>query len=612
MGWRSATPLAALAGVTVRTARPGAVAFVASLIAATLFLLEPLKSAVVNWDELSIGFSALLRQLALPFAFGLAAALALAFALCVAAPTRGLALLVATHAGLWAQGNLFVWRYGSLDGSPIDWEAHSAKGLAEIAVWAAFYGLALLRPAPVRRHAVRIALGVAALQLAAFAEPALRGAPFPEKAEYEGGDDDGLGVYSSDRNVIVIVLDMLQSDVFAEAMRDAQTANPMPPGFIYFRNAVSLYTSTEFSLQSMLTSRAVPDGVPTERWLKGVMRRSLAVRLARMGFDSALLTFTPWFLACKKPSPRVDCVPAARFASSDPRAASAAVARHDASQMFHLGLFRLAPHFAKPRVYDGGRFRLPPLFEEEVSPGIDSAIHPDSRRDLAVFDRLIGGVRAQAVAPRFRFLHFYGSHWPVNLDPDCRAGSGPSDEPDMGRWMRASAVAAAQCMLRKTFAYLQALDEAGVYDRSLIFVVSDHGHAMVPIDVSFASPPLPEDAGRPPGEEGGIEAPGRGVPLFLAKRFADRSPLRISDRPVSLCDIPSSILAELGFDGFACEPIFSDRQRVQPRMHYRYPAYSAQPKTGPLVFQFEKYEVVGHSWRSGSWAPRAAADGAAR
>ena len=39
-------------------------------------------------------------------------------------PRHSIPLLLATYVGMWAQGSLFVWSYGSFDGSPIDWSEH--------------------------------------------------------------------------------------------------------------------------------------------------------------------------------------------------------------------------------------------------------------------------------------------------------------------------------------------------------------------------------------------------------------------------------------------------------------------------------------------------------
>ena len=72
--------------------------------------------------------------------------------------------------------------------------------------------------------------------------------------------------------------------------RPAGLASRMPDGFVFYRNAASLYTTTELSVQSILTSRAVPDGVDALSFRAQQMRKSLPVVLHDRGFDSQLAT----------------------------------------------------------------------------------------------------------------------------------------------------------------------------------------------------------------------------------------------------------------------------------------------------------------------------------
>ena len=162
------------------------------------------------------------------------------------------------------------------------------------------------------------------------------------------------------------------------------------------------------------------------------------------------------------------------------------------------------------------------------------------------------------------------------------------------------------------FGYLRAFENAGVYDETLVFIVSDHGYPNLPIDLSTAAPALsakPGQATKAPS----LTSWSRGVPIFLAKNFNARGPLEISDAPVSLCDIPLSIYDALGVEEslprklgamLRCHSIFAPATNRPPRMHYRYRAYRAQqrlPKAERARITFRPYVVDGHSWDPGSW-----------
>jgi len=268
-------------------------------------------------------------------------------------------------------------------------------------------------------------------------------------------------------------------------------------------------------------------------------------------------------------------------------------------------MFRLSPHVLKPRVYDAGDWRIPPIYPARKDPALEAKeinprINSKLSQDFAAFDSLIHYATAGDVAPRFRFLHFFAAHSPWTVDRNCNYVSGNSG--------RALAIGNAQCVLSRVYAYLQRLDEIGVYDRSLIFIVSDHGSRLhIPIEPLLADPPLPGAAEPPPSNA--YDGPKwwyRGVPLFLVKPIGERGSLRLSDLPVSLCDVPRSIFDALDMEGdFGCESIFSAEIAHRPwRMHYHHKSIR-QRRNGPpeqlWSFRFEKFAVVGHSWLRESW-----------
>ena len=151
-----------------------------ALLAATIALIEPAKSAIGNWSEIGIGISTLLARLATPFAAALVGIAAFAVLLTAVAPRRAVPILAALYVALWAQGSLLVWEYGIFDGSPIDWSEHSGKALLELAFWAAVLALALIKHEWIRRRWLPIAAIVFALQFAAIADQARRNPPIPK------------------------------------------------------------------------------------------------------------------------------------------------------------------------------------------------------------------------------------------------------------------------------------------------------------------------------------------------------------------------------------------------------------------------------------------------
>ncbi len=576
------------------------VLLLSGLLAATIALLEPVKSAVWNWSEINLGFEALFARLALPFAvawLGIAGVSTLAIAV---APRRVISVLVALYVALWAQGNWFVWSYGSFDGSPIDWSEHSGKGMLEVALWVSVMMLTLIKPGWVCARARRIAAIVFALQLTAIAGQIYQNAPLPAKPySVKPASIQNVGLYSRELNVIIIVLDGLQSDFFSEAIQDPDLRDAMPPGFTYYRNAVALYPMTGNSLPTMLTSKVIPDDANAKEWLNAQMAESLPTRLAERGFEGVVTTFSPFL----RPSSGEWGY---EYLSSETLAAAGSASaawRKDASDVFALGAFRLVPHFIKPLIYDNGEWQIPRLYRPRELIVRDPAISQQTRTDLAVFDELIASASAGDRPPQFRFFHLFGSHRPYTADKSCsRRITGT---------IRTRAIATTHCILTRTNEFLRKLDEIGVYDQSLIFVLADHGARKVPIEVSAAHPKIRENERleEPANHNAApVDWYGRGVPVFLAKPIGDRNSLRVSDVPVSLCDVPKSVLDSMAIEhDFGCESIFHEQIALrEPRiMHIRSineknrKSLGMPPATPGSIRA--KIAIVGHSWLAESW-----------
>ncbi len=578
------------------------VLLLSGLLAATIALLEPVKSAVWNWNEINLGFEALLARLAPPFAvvwLGIAGVSMLAIAI---APRRVISVLVALYVALWAQGNWFVWSYGSFDGSPIDWSEHSGKGTLEVAFWVSVLMLALIKPGWVSARARSIAAIVFALQLTAIAGQIHQNAPLPARSDsVNPASIQNLRLYSRELNVIIIVLDGLQSDFLSEAIQDPDLHDAMPPGFTYYRNAAAVYPITGNSLPTMLTSRAIPVDANDKEWLNAQMAESLPARLAEHGFEGVVTTLSSFL----RPS---SAEWGYEYVSSETLAAAGSASaawRKDASDVFALGAFRLVPHFIKPLIYDYGEWQIPRLYPPREVVTRDPTISQETRTDLAVFDELIASASAGDSPPQFRFFHFFGLHRPYTADKSCSHRVRGTH--------RTRAIATTHCVMARTNEFLRKLDEIGVYDQSLVFVLADHGARKVSIEVSAANPKIRESERleRPANHNAApIDWYGRGVPVFLAKPVGDRNSLRVSDVPVSLCDVPKSVLDSMAIEhDFGCESIFHEQIALRkPRiMHLRNinekirKSLGMPPATPGLIH--EKIAIVGHSWLPESWIP---------
>jgi hypothetical protein len=533
-------------------------------------------------------------------------------------------VLCALLLGLWVQSNLFVWDYGVFDGTRIDWSDHSGKGVLELLVWLGGLAFALIWPGVLERNALLLVFLVLLLQLVSVANGFHQGGPYPpHKATLHGdaqpqesaaGPTDRVEAmlqFSRERNVIVIVLDTLQSDFYAELLTDPEFAAAVPQGFTYYRNAVAPYPATALSLPSILTSQTpVRQASPALR--SEQMKRSAPALLARDGWGSSLLTFSPQYFNCRATILGVDCLSHIAYLAELDRArvgAGAAVDRiEDARSMLRLALFRSAPHFLKPRIYDAGIWRVPdPFGARQALDGVDQRIGEKSRRDIAIMRSLIGGATANSPVPTFKLLHLFGVHHPGTLTHQCgwNGIANPEYEKRISSFGRArtESIDASRCTLTLVHEFLQVLDQKGVLEASLVFILGDHGRADTPVDLAVADPPIPEPQGR--SRKPQLVQAMRGLPLFLMKPVGARGPLQISDAAVSLCDVPNTIREELGMKAsFQCESVIRAREgRAALRQHFRISSQHDSDHHAP----FDRYLVSGHSWLENSWVPDSAA-----
>ena len=135
----------------------------------------------------------------------------------------------------------------------------------------------------VAQNALRVVAAIALLQVAGLANSLNENWPLVDKPPLTSLAPPRVqqfATFAPRDNVLVILVDMVQSDVFSEVLTRDDLATQFPEGFVYFRNAASLYTSTQFSAQSVLTSQSVPSGVDAFDWRRSAMEESLPVLLS--------------------------------------------------------------------------------------------------------------------------------------------------------------------------------------------------------------------------------------------------------------------------------------------------------------------------------------------
>ncbi len=329
-------------------------------------------------------------------------------------------------------------------------------------------------------------------------------------------------VHSTKANVIHILLDAVQADVFADVLRGRPDLQKGLAGFIWFRNALGSFPRTHMTLPVIFSDRGKNPGEPIfehheialgeEAFYSKLHARGHAVHLTQM-----VVECSGAYTTCYK-------IPL-------PFDAQSSVPRAEALQLIDYALFRSVPHSLKRFVYNSQRWLLRRL----------SARSDDPSAHLRFFNHLRflrdygARIRTNDDSSTYHFLHLNGSHAPLVSNERCEP-----IEPQ--RRNRASVHAQSACVLDSLVSFLGQLRDAGIFDTSTIIVHSDHG---VALPVRMRNAPA-DDAAHPVGVRKLSTIAGKALPLILVKQAGASGALAISNAAATLADIGATAVEGLG------------------------------------------------------------------
>jgi len=490
---------------------------VSAFFVLTALVFAPGHLFLTNAGEFNATYLELLRRSLL---FALPVFIVLAVALTFLTEQHGvhekvIALVLMVSFLLWLQGNYLVWNYGVLTGSEIEFSTLFL--ILDSLIWITLVSLALLKSASIYRHA-RFVSGVFVLvQLVAIFVLAHDQPDLSDLKRYTL-DSSNRFTFSQDRNVIVLVLDTVQSDVFEKIVNEDASYRNMFGGFTYYRDALGGFATTKGAVPNILTGQYYDNSIPYTEFIKSayLSSTSLPKGLLEAGYEVHY------------------------FGSSQPIYLDEGVATNlmrrrwiDASTLrsiYDVTLFRYAPDVLKRYIYRDGRWLLSATVsrgqsgvESDDSPGtspgeLETQFDPEARMlsDVAfVRDMMTRSTAVEGISI-FKYYHLTGAHPPYLLNERLEYGK------MTGLDGYESAVKAS---LQIANHFLNQLKKLNVYDNSMIFIVGDHGRTSTVLRQEEANP------------------------LFLVKRPGDHDAMVISDAPVCLSDIPATVFAELDIHG---------------------------------------------------------------
>ena len=383
------------------------------------------------------------------------------------------------------QGNGLNADYGALNGQAIAWGEYTVYGLINTALWAGILFICLSLRQWKRFGALCVVLPcLLAVGEGGWIAYRAAQAPTPQTETYLS--QAGLYTVGTEENLLVLVLDSVDADQFAQALAEDPDLSRRLEGFTWYRNAMGLSDPTKYGLPALLTGQAYTQPVDYAGFIAAAYADApLYTMLAGDVWDARFFTDSRYV---SLDAGVVDNLAREELAVNDP----AGLTR----DLLRLCAFRYAPHFLKPQLWMYSNVFLPyaqaqgePVYEV-TDPAFDARLQEE-------------GLEA-TVERAFRLIHLTGMHPPYTMDADCQ--------------YQAQGVTAQEQMrgcLRLAEDYLEQLRALGVYDRSAVLILADHGTETVH------------------------------RPLLLLKRPGDTGEMAVNDAPVSYADLPATYVALL-------------------------------------------------------------------
>ncbi len=504
------------------------------LISSNLFIFPTFSVYRENLDEFEVGYSSLLPLYGLSTTLLATAILLIGYTV----PGRAVKGLVCTifclGILLWVQGNFLVGNYGVFDGRGIDWSEFGLRGWMDALIWTVFLATFLW----FSRYLVRIAsdaswilIGLQSILL--LAPSATTEGLWSKSYKYEHQVPTGLLGYSSTRNIVHIVLDSFQTDVFRELVAEQQLEDDLR-GFVLFEENIGVAPYNSFSIPAIFSGQTYDGKQLPGRYYRNSIEAGFQNRLYDQGY-------------------RVNLVPGESMRDSRYtnyydgqrvyKGTQEDVVLLNAARLMDVALFRQSPHWIRRGIYNDNNWFLTPLLAG--SSGFASL------REKAFFNDYLQNIFVGDSQPAYHFLHLWPPHPPYITRSDGRyAGRALPNTRDNYR-------NEARGILTLFVKLLERLKELRLYDSSLIVLQGDHGSQILPVVDG-----KPVDTCVP-----------RVAALLTVKLPGSTGGLTVSSAPTSILDIATTVMTAAGAEGrFPGRSIFeieSTEIRTRPFVTYR-------------------------------------------
>lgn len=437
---------------------------------------------------------------------------------------------------LWIQGSFLLWPLGGTADTLHRFSEHPIFGTLELLIFSLVFWLVFRFRTVVDRKCGLYASFILAIQVFALVPPLMA---YRESSleKFLSIDCSGIHQVSNGENVLIVVLDSLESDYFQKTLADSgPELSEALKDFEFFPRLISRYPQTFYALPTLLTGSPIFDETMTwdvrktvfEQTDASIFRDSASVyferlnqmymseyalfsTLKRNGFQTEVYPFAGTWVYLPQNSPDIANIDPKTDSIEKSRILSLTVL---AEEIIPCAMYRISPLIFKPTAYhatEKGLERAYKIYTGETWKVLDtSSENPDKK--VAESAEVLPAV---ADRPFFDF--------PKEAKPDVIRHFKLIHLEAMNRWNVTSNTAMEQCYFQKGIVpYLEYLKGCGGYEKSWIVILGDHGRHGSPVSRQF------------------------NPALLIKKPGVNQSEMTVRDDVVFMRDIAPSLLTEMG------------------------------------------------------------------
>lgn len=401
---------------------------------------------------------------------------------------------------LYIQGNFWIKDLPPFNGTEVNWSLYRSDMIKCALVWAliAVVILALLLALKSKRFKTLV-FAVSTFFFLMLASTltvlGINGGLLEQKQFVKFTKNDQFEM-STDTNFIILVLDAIDETCFWQIWEKHPEYEEAMADFTFYNNAMSGYGYTDHSLPLMLSGEWYENREPYEDYMMRVYRDSpFFNRLEEQGYALSFYDDELQF----------------EVGVMDGEFANMTYAKSTLwdADLFNKRLIKMtgvkyAPYFLKPFCW----FNPDKINQQEMG-AEGEELFKWANGDF--YEDVQNGEVTYVDGKRFKLIHLMGAHVPFKYDQYVNE----IEDADYFTCIESS--------MTVTMEYLDLLREEGVYDNSVILIMSDHGY-----NISGDAVSIPQRDENPNGRQ---------HPILFVKGLNERHEMRISGAPISFEDL---------------------------------------------------------------------------